>query len=147
MSKEPEPLASIFPVGSDEQRQVDKFLSRFPNERAAHFRKIFATGSSVLAAEDPELQREIDAIYKALEKRAETEPRRIIPHRPGPVEAGLIEEFLKTMPAQEVEQVREAFHAANARLDSSDPEIRKRIDAIYQAREDEALASRNPAKH
>ena len=130
-------IEPFFPKGSPEQELVDKFLSRFPAAKAREFHEIFSTRRTILGAIDPELQREIEAIYEALNAINDRRPR-VIPYEPGPVEAALIEQYLAEVPIENLESLRRAFYAANANVRSDDPVEQKKLDAIYDARGNEA---------
>lgn len=138
MAEAPIPRRPLFAVGSVEQQQLDKFLSRFPAEKADEFYQIFATRRTILAATNPVLQQEIEEIYAAMNARDSGKPPAIVPHNPGPVEAALIEKFLAGFPPTEASNLRVGLMSSNANVQSKDPAIQKRLDAIYQARIDEA---------
>jgi hypothetical protein len=140
MARTPDIHAPLFSAGSDEQAKLDRFLAKFPAEKAARLRRQFETREAIIAARDPELQREIDAIYEAL---AEKNAGKLERYTPGPVEAKLIREYLSLLPPDEGNKyIEAAFHASNARVDHHDPAMRKLLDAIYQARKDEARGRR-----
>lgn len=129
-----QPLAPLFAVGSAEQSRLDRFLARFPQERSDKFREIFATGSSRLSATNPELQREINAIYADLDKADAAKPAFLTRRHPGPVEASLIDQLVATLPVAERENAKLSLYTKSAVVTAKDPERAALLDAIYKAR-------------
>jgi hypothetical protein len=132
--------APLFAKGSNEQRLVDKLLARFPAERAEKLYRILATGESILTSQDPEIQADIDAVYAVINARNAGKPPRAEPHEPGPVEGALIAEFIASSPPDLRQKLRAALYSSNGRLQSDDPAARRKLEAIYDARDAEAEA-------
>jgi hypothetical protein len=148
--KSPEPAKTLFAVGSAEQNLVNQFLSHFPAEQARKIEDDFRTRRTTFVAQNPVWQKELDGIYAALDRRPLSfRSPALLPvesqHKPGPVEAALIEDFIASVPTEQAAKLREVLLNETTQLGSSNPAMMKKLRKIYEARRQamEAEAERN----